>query len=101
MEERPLLVILHDPPELLASPDPRTGKLEAHNTWLVRYLSHCAHPRRNDTDKTSKTDGVKTYVAEAVRNGFAVIDVNLPKHITDDDVSPAFSPSSHILIHIC
>jgi histone deacetylase 6 len=35
-ETRPLLVILHDPPEMLASPDPRTGKVEMHNTWIVR-----------------------------------------------------------------
>lgn len=35
MEARPLLVILHDPPEMLASPDPRTGKIELHNTWVV------------------------------------------------------------------
>jgi histone deacetylase 6 len=34
-EARPLLVILHDPPELIASPDPRTGVIELHNTWLV------------------------------------------------------------------
>jgi len=34
-EARPLLVILHEPPEVLASPDPRTGKIELHNTWLV------------------------------------------------------------------
>lgn len=34
-EARPLLIILHDPPEVLASPDPRTGKIELHNTWLV------------------------------------------------------------------
>lgn len=34
-KERPLLVILHDPPEMIASPDPRTGKVELHNTWLV------------------------------------------------------------------
>ena len=34
-EARPLLVILHDPPEMIASPDPRTGKVELHNTWLV------------------------------------------------------------------
>jgi len=38
MDERPLLVLLHDPPEVLASPDPRTGKVELHNTWLVRNL---------------------------------------------------------------
>ncbi|KAK4550775.1 hypothetical protein LTR36_000354 [Oleoguttula mirabilis] len=64
-EERPLLVIMHDPPEVLASPDPRTGKIELHNTWL--------------------TDIVKTYVNWAVEQGFAVIDVNLPKHVTSDD----------------
>lgn len=38
MDERPLLIIMHDPPEVLASPDPRTGKLELHNTWLVSNL---------------------------------------------------------------
>ncbi|KAK3633708.1 Histone deacetylase hda1 [Elasticomyces elasticus] len=65
MEARPLLIILHDPPELLATPDPRTGKVELHNTWL--------------------TDIVKTYVDWAVKHDFAVIDVNLPKHLTSDD----------------
>lgn len=35
MEARPLLIILHDPPEMIASPDPRTGKIELHNTWVV------------------------------------------------------------------
>ncbi|KAF2165028.1 hypothetical protein M409DRAFT_55934 [Zasmidium cellare ATCC 36951] len=64
-ESRPLLLILHDPPELIASPDPRTGKVELHNTWL--------------------TDPVKTYVDWAVKQGFAVIDVNLPKHVTAFD----------------
>lgn len=33
---RPLFVVLHDPPEAIASPHPRTGKIELHNTWLVR-----------------------------------------------------------------
>lgn len=37
MGARPLLVILHDPPEVLTSPDPRTGKIELHNTWLVSF----------------------------------------------------------------
>ena len=35
MGARPLLVILHDPPEMIASPDPHTGKIELHNTWVV------------------------------------------------------------------
>lgn len=36
---------------------------------------------------TSKTDVEKTYVDTAIETGFAVIDVNLPKYLTDDDVS--------------
>ncbi|KJX97491.1 histone deacetylase like protein [Zymoseptoria brevis] len=59
-KERPLLVILHDPPEMIASPDPRTGKVELHNTWL-------------------------TYIDEAIKHKFGVIDVNLPKHIAEYD----------------
>lgn len=35
MEAYPLLVIFHDPPEVMNVPDPVTGKLELHNTWLV------------------------------------------------------------------
>jgi histone deacetylase 6 len=93
MDERPLLVIMHDPPEVLASPDPRTGKLDLHNTWLVRE-SATVYPAQKSTD-SSKTDSVKSYVSEAVKNGFAVIDVNLPKHITEDDVSsPQCLPKS-------
>nr|POF11453.1 histone deacetylase clr3 [Quercus suber] len=61
-EARPLLVILHDAPEMIASPDPRTGKIELHNTWV-------------------------TYIDWAVQQGFAVIDVNLPKYITGSDDS--------------
>jgi histone deacetylase 6 len=99
MDERPLLVVMHDPPEVLASPDPRTGKLELHNTWLVREPA-TVYPAQKSTD-SSKTDSVKSYVSEAVKNGFSVIDVNLPKHITEDDVrnprpiSPCFLANPH------
>ncbi|KAF7846549.1 hypothetical protein BT93_L4171 [Corymbia citriodora subsp. variegata] len=62
-EERPLLVIFHDPPEVIGVPDPRTHKLELHNTWL--------------------TDMVKTYVEWAVKQGLAVIDANVPKYLTE------------------
>jgi histone deacetylase 6 len=37
-EAVPLLVILHDPPEVMANPDARTGKLELHNAWLVSVI---------------------------------------------------------------
>lgn len=83
-EARPLLVILHDPPEVLASPDPRTGKIELHNSWLVSRLHSCtANAVRPLT--SIKTDIIKTYVDWAVKQGFAVIDVNLPKHLSDSD----------------
>jgi len=36
-EPRPLLLIVHDPPLLQGEADPRTQKMELHNTWLVRY----------------------------------------------------------------
>ncbi|OCK79599.1 hypothetical protein K432DRAFT_63137 [Lepidopterella palustris CBS 459.81] len=64
-EARPLLVIFHDPPEAMHVPDPQTNKTELHNTWL--------------------TDVTKNYVDWAVKHDFAVIDVNIPKHITDPD----------------
>ena len=31
----PLLVIFHDPPNLISSPDVVSGKTELHNMWLV------------------------------------------------------------------
>ncbi|KAK3709595.1 Histone deacetylase hda1 [Vermiconidia calcicola] len=71
-EARPLLVILHDPPEMIASPDPRTGKVELHNTWL--------------------TDIVKTYIDWAVKHDFAVIDVNLPTHVSDAEDNQIHQP---------
>ncbi|KAL2366192.1 hypothetical protein RJZ56_000840 [Blastomyces dermatitidis] len=60
--ENPLLVIFHDPPELMGIPHPVTNTLEPHNCWLA--------------------DSVKDYVEWAMQNNFGVIDVNIPKHIT-------------------
>ena len=34
-DARPLLVIFHDPPDVMHVPDPQTNKIELHNTWLV------------------------------------------------------------------
>ncbi|MCJ1462316.1 Histone deacetylase hda1 [Pseudocyphellaria aurata] len=52
-------------PELIGAPDPFTKKFEMSNTWLA--------------------DGLKYYVDWAARQGFGVIDVNIPKHLTDVD----------------
>ncbi|KAJ4347879.1 Histone deacetylase hda1 [Didymosphaeria variabile] len=67
-DKRPLLVIFHDPPNLTYSPDPVTGKIELHNIWLADVVE-------------------KDYIGWAIKNGFEVIDVNVPKiePIKDDD----------------
>ncbi|KAL4805033.1 hypothetical protein BDV18DRAFT_141785 [Aspergillus unguis] len=66
----PLLVIFHDPPEVMGLGDPVTNNLEAHNCWLA--------------------DVMKDYVGWAVNKGYAVIDVNIPKHVTIDPSSRKF-----------
>ncbi|KAG9664268.1 histone deacetylase clr3, partial [Aureobasidium melanogenum] len=70
-EARPLLVIFHDPPELTGETDPRTRELQLHNTWL--------------------TDSVKQYTQWAVDRGFAVIDINIPKHVTEPEDSHEYA----------
>jgi len=40
-EARPLLMIFHDPPELIGSASPRTQQLELHNTYLVNEIHIC------------------------------------------------------------
>lgn len=37
--KKDLLVIFHDPPDVIGVPDPTTGKLDLFNTWLVRPCS--------------------------------------------------------------
>ncbi|GAB1192418.1 hypothetical protein APSETT444_001609 [Aspergillus pseudonomiae] len=61
-QRNPLLVIFHDPPEIMGLPHPVTNKLEAHNCWLA--------------------DSMKDYIGWAVGKGYAVMDVNIPKHVT-------------------
>ena len=39
MQRVPLVVFVHDPPQILGVPDPLTKGLEMHNTWLVRPFS--------------------------------------------------------------
>ena len=85
-EARPLLVVFHDPPEARGLPNARTSKLELHNIWVVSRMaqSRAGAPL---TSPYLKTDVAKTYVEWAVQNNFAVIDVNVPKHVTGEDVS--------------
>lgn len=94
-ETVPLLVIFHDPyvhfllraheiqltlhsPELMGIPHPVTGALEPHNTWLVCNI---VYPPKTIAN-AHKADEVKDYVGWGVEKGFGVIDVNIPKHIS-------------------
>ncbi|KAL9120016.1 MAG: hypothetical protein Q9187_003425 [Circinaria calcarea] len=61
----PLLVIFHDPPEVLGTPNPVTNRLDLHNIWLA--------------------DVLKNYIAWGTRQGFGIIDVNVPKFLTGID----------------
>ncbi|KAJ5517621.1 Histone deacetylase class II [Penicillium expansum] len=58
----PLIVIFHDPPEIVGQAHPVTNKLEAHNVWMA--------------------DSLTEYVKWIVGKGYAVIDVNIPKHVS-------------------
>ncbi|KAJ5104326.1 histone deacetylase Hda1 [Penicillium alfredii] len=63
----PLVVIFHDPPEIMSQPHPVTNRLEAHNTWMA--------------------DVQREYIAWIVSKGYGVIDVNIPKHVTKEPAS--------------
>jgi histone deacetylase 6 len=84
MDRHPLLLIFHDPPSFRDNADPVTGKRELHNTWLVRPPQSCAvYPLTLNL----KTDVTKRYVDWAIENGFQVVDVNIPRVVTAEDVS--------------
>ncbi|KKY28398.1 putative histone deacetylase [Phaeomoniella chlamydospora] len=61
-DKKNLLVIFHDPPDVIGVPDATTGKLVLHNTWLA--------------------DEAQGIIKWAVDHGFGVIDVNIPPHIS-------------------
>lgn len=67
-------------------PHPVSNKLEAHNCWLVCYCSLDFVKYAND----DKADVVKEYIGWAIGKGYAVIDVNIPKHVTIEPVSTLF-----------
>ena len=75
----------------LAGPSHGQGRSAQH--LAGKKPEHCVSCTATNAD-CSKTDSVKSYVSEAIKNGFAIIDVNLPKHITDDDVSGSLASLS-------
>ena len=75
-------------------PNPVTNKLELHNTWLVCILD-CFISFKAPAD-SPKADVLKNYIGWAVKQGFGVVDVNIPKHLTGIDVSGQAFVSSPI-----
>ncbi|ETS79135.1 hypothetical protein PFICI_08988 [Pestalotiopsis fici W106-1] len=68
-QKRKILVIIHDPPELVGMPDLIDNTVDPHNAFL--------------------SDGVTTYIKWAQENDFGVIDANVPHYITrPEDVDP-------------
>ncbi|KAI5457268.1 hypothetical protein BGZ63DRAFT_364672 [Mariannaea sp. PMI_226] len=69
-----MLIIIHDPPQLLAQPDVIDTNLEPHNAWVV--------------------DGVTEYIDWAVSQNFGVMDINVPAYITHEEDTDAYIPIS-------
>ncbi|WDK09336.1 histone deacetylase domain-containing protein [Colletotrichum graminicola] len=69
---RRILVIIHDPPELLAQPDVIDRHIEPHNAWVV--------------------DSTAQYIDWAVDQGIAVMDVNVPSKVSRDEDMDPYSP---------
>lgn len=72
-EAKRILIIIHDPPQLLAQPDAVNATIEPHNAWVV--------------------DGVTRYIDWATTNGFGVMDVNIPSYITHDEDADPHQPA--------
>lgn len=69
---------------------PLTNKLEAHNCWIVSFLCLQGQFKKSPANTEKHTDVQKEYVALAVEKGWAVIDVNVPMHISRDKVGHMF-----------
>jgi hypothetical protein len=67
IEAKPLLVIFHDPPETIGETNAHTGAFDPHNVIV--------------------TDVSKQYLEFAIQQKFSVIDVNMPKFVSQTEVS--------------
>ncbi|PFH60143.1 hypothetical protein XA68_11385 [Ophiocordyceps unilateralis] len=71
-EAKRILVIIHDPPQLLAQPDAVDTSIEPHNAWVV--------------------DGVTQYIDWAISNDFGIMDLNIPSYVTHEEDAEAYQP---------
>ncbi|OAA55920.1 histone deacetylase [Niveomyces insectorum RCEF 264] len=67
-----ILVIIHDPPEIVAQPDVLDNSVDAHNSWM--------------------SDGVVPYIDWATEQGFGVIDINIPHYNTQPEDTESHIP---------
>lgn len=68
-QKKKLLLVIHDPPELVGMPDLIDNTVDPHNAFV--------------------SDGVTSYIQWAHENDFGVIDANVPHYITrPEDVDP-------------
>ncbi|KAL2066696.1 hypothetical protein VTL71DRAFT_2768 [Oculimacula yallundae] len=74
-----ILMIIHDPPELLAQPDAFDNHVYAHNAFV--------------------TDGLMPYIDWAIKHQFGVMDINIPQHISEvKDTDPWAEKSSETVM---
>ncbi|KAH8899497.1 histone deacetylase A-like protein [Thozetella sp. PMI_491] len=69
---RKLLIIIHDPPQLHAQPNPLDNTLDAHNAWV--------------------SEGVGQYIDWAISKRFGVMDINVPHYVTHPEDTDSFIP---------
>lgn len=76
-EAKPLLVIFHDPAETIGETNAHTGAFDPHNVIV--------------------TDVSKQYLEFAIEQKFSVIDVNMPKFVSQTEVSESHHGAEHEL----
>ncbi|KAI5854078.1 putative histone deacetylase A [Durotheca rogersii] len=70
--KKKVLFVIHDPPELKAMPDIIDNTVDPHNGFVL--------------------DGVTAYIDWAHKNGFGILDANIPHYITRPEDIDAFTP---------
>lgn len=67
-----VLIIIHDPPELLAMPDPYDNRVIPANSYVI--------------------DGVKNYIDWGIKEGYAILDISSPMKLVKPEPKPEESP---------
>lgn len=66
-------------------PDLGTNRVDPHNAFVVRSPGNTSYLAANEV----QLDGVQDYIEWGTKNGFGIIDINIPHYITQpEDVDP-------------